>query len=129
MASEAEHIQQARENVTLASGLGVGTRANRQWACTIFHYAVVHSIKAAASPRRAWVAPDRAIRPDTHDWDEAWISENAPAVYDDYRLLRITSRRARYGLHDPGNLTVSRCEGAARRILEAAAHGALIGLR
>jgi hypothetical protein len=118
--TEADHISQARENFDLALRLDRSSVVGRQWACTVLLYSAVHAIKAACSSGTPWIRPRTSAREGTHDWDEAWMKENAPGLYQEYRRLRTMSRRCRYQLADPGDQDVAGRERDASRILEPA---------
>jgi hypothetical protein len=123
VATESEHLAQARENLRQADELDPATWVGRQWMCTIYYYVAIHCVEAALASR----APSR-IPPGSHgsrhEWREAWMALNTPAeVSRSFRALRTTSNRARYDLVRPTPLDVQRCAAAARAMLRrAAAH-------
>ncbi len=118
MATESEHLAQARENLNLAQRLDRSAWIGRQWACTMFFYTGVHCVEAAHVSTTPSTIPAGDYGGKRHDWREAWMDLNAiPALASGYKKLRIASNRARYNLVKTSEADLQVCEAGARAIL------------
>ena len=118
MATESDHLEQARLNLDLAQRLDAATWIGRQWACTMYFYSSIHCIEATVRARKG-ANPVGQYR-GRHDWREAWMDVNARALAGGYKKLRLASQRARYDLVRPSEGELQSCAAAAREILNKA---------